>query len=182
MLKTGNQRVLDVLFKEYSSRLFLFSLRFFNHKSDAEEIVQETFVKIWETREKITPDILLHFNAYVITIAKHLIYNRFRHRLVERKYRELQCNTAATSYTIERDITVKQLKEILLNGIAQLPPQQEKILLLKRQGYDNDEIAEQLQLSKRTVETHINKAFKSLRMFFEKRKVQISMLIFTALQ
>ncbi len=164
-LKQGDQQAFDVLFKKYAPRLYFFVFRFFNNRPAAEEIVQDTFVKIWDTRDRINVD--QHFSTYLFTIAKHLIYNRFRYELVERKYREFILQHSGDSYSIEHDIVAKQLKEYLLDGIGRLPAQQKEILLLRNQGYDNDEIAQQLQLSKRTVETHINKAFKYLRLFLK---------------
>lgn len=160
-LKKGDIKAFDVLFKKYSSRLYFFALHFFTSKTDAEEIVQETFVKIWETRERIDEN--QHFNTYLIAIAKHIIYNHFRHKLVERKYSEQVKQSAVDFYSIEEDIAIKNLRSRMLAGMAQLPPQQREILHLRHKGYDNDEIARQLKISKRTVETHIGKAFKYLR-------------------
>lgn len=178
-LKQGDKDAFDAIFKKYASRLYFFSLTFFNSRADADEIVQETFVKLWETRYRI--DETQSFNTYLITIAKHIIYNQFRHKLVEQKYNEYILQTTGDSYSIENDLVLKNLKEHMLAGIAQLPPQQREILLLKRKGYDNEEIAGQLNVSKRTVETHINKAFKFLRTYLLERKEIIIALVISRL-
>jgi RNA polymerase sigma-70 factor (ECF subfamily) len=166
LLKKGNKNAFDTLFKKYATRLYFFSLNFFT-KEDAEEIVQDTFVKIWETRDKI--DVTQHFNTYLITIAKHLIYNHFRHKVVEQKYNKYILQTSCDFYSIEHELILKNLKEHIIASIEQLSPQQKEIILLKYNGYDNQSIAEQLHLSKRTVETHINKAFKILRLYLMRK-------------
>lgn len=166
LLKNENKNAFDTLFKKYAPRLYFFSLNFLT-KEDAEEIAQDTFVKIWETRDKI--DVTQHFNTYLITIAKHLIYNRFRHKVVEQKYNKHILQTACDSYSVEHELILKNLKERIIASIGQLSPQQKEIVLLKYNGYDNQSIAERLRLSKRTVETHINKAFKMLRRYLTEK-------------
>lgn len=166
LLKKGNKNAFDTLFKKYAPRLYFFSLNF-STKEDAEEIVQDTFVKIWETRDKI--DVTQHFNTYLIAIAKHLIYNRFRHKVVEQKYSKHILQTSCDFYSVEHELILKNLKEHIIASISQLSPQQKEIILLKYNGYDNQSIAEQLHLSKRTVETHINKAFKMLRLYLTEK-------------
>ncbi len=173
-LKKGNRDAFDAVFKKYASRLYFFSMSFFNSKSDAEEIVQETFVRIWETRSTIDEN--KNFNTYLISIAKNLIYNTFRHKLVVQKYAEQAQQLSDGSYSMEQDLMMQNMREQLLSGIGLLPPQQKEVLLLKSKGYSNEEIAQQLKLSKRTVETHINKAFKYLRDYLADKAVIIALI------
>jgi RNA polymerase sigma-70 factor (ECF subfamily) len=160
-LKKGNRNAFNTLFEKYSPKLYFFVLKTFQNKVEAEEIVQETFLKIWETRHRI--DEKQNFNTYLISIAKHLIYDHLRHKAVERKYSQRVQQTSDKSYTVEDEFALESLRDYIIANIELLPPQQKEILLLKNKGYENDEIAERLNLSKRTVETHINRAFKVLR-------------------
>ena len=77
--KSGEREAFDRLFKMYAPQLGYFCLRLVRQE-DAEEIVQETFIKLWETRDKIKVE--LNFNTYITTIAKNLIYDMFRKKLV----------------------------------------------------------------------------------------------------
>jgi len=160
-LKKGNRNAFDTLFEKYSPKLYYFVLKTFQNKVEAEEIVQDTFLKLWETRHRI--DEKQHFNTYLISIAKHLIYDHLRHKAVERKYSQYAKQTSEKTYTVEDEFALESLKDYIVAQIELLPPQQREILLLKSKGYANDEIAQTLNLSKRTVETHINRAFKLLR-------------------
>lgn len=180
LLKKGDRGAFDAIFKKYAPKLYFFSLKFFNSKDDADEIVQETFVRVWKTRGELDEN--QNFNAYLVTIAKNLIYNVFRRRLVEKKYVEYILLSSTDSYSIEHELVMRNLKERMLQGIEQLPPQQKEVLLLRNKGYSNDEIAKQLSLSKRTVEAHIGKAFKYLRSYLVDRKEFFIALIAIALQ
>ena len=161
LLKKGNRKAFNVLFEKYSPKLYFYTLKTFKNRIDAEEIVQDTFLKIWETAHRI--DEHKHFNTYLISIAKHLICDRLRHKAVEQKYSRYMSHFSSEFYSIEDKLESKNLKESLLADIENLPSQQKEVLLLKSKGYDNNEIATYLNLSKRTVETHINRAFKFLR-------------------
>jgi RNA polymerase sigma-70 factor (ECF subfamily) len=161
LLKKGDRNAFNTLFEKYSPKLYFFILKTFQNKVEAEEIVQDTFLRLWETRHRI--DEKRHFNTYLISIAKHLIYDHLRHKMVERKYNQRVQKTSDQSYTVEDELASESLRAYIVANIERLPPQQKEILLLKSKGYENDEIAQQLNLSKRTVETHINRAFKFLR-------------------
>jgi len=168
-LKKGDRAAFNVLFEKYSPKLYFFCLKYLSDKINAEEIVQETFLKIWETRSKI--DTSRHFNTWLITIARHIIFDYLRHKMVEWKFNDYALKSFDISADLESEQTEKQLRSYLTKTIEQLPVQQKEVLLLKSKGYDNKEIALRLNLSKRTVETHINRALKVLRIQLKEIKV-----------
>ena len=179
LLKEGNRNAFNILFEKYSPKLYFYTLKTFKNQVDAEEIVQETFLKIWETRHRI--DEYQHFNTYLISIAKHLICDLLRHKAVEQKYSNYVLQSFNELYTIEDELALKSLRTYIVDKIELLPVQQKEILLLKSKGFENEEIAARLTLSKRTVETHINRAFKFLREQFAYRKEIIIALIISLL-
>ncbi len=176
LLKSGDRVAFGAVFEKYAARLYRFSFHFFRNEADAEEIVQETFLKIWETRERI--DVQQHFNTYLITIAKHQIYDVIKHKFVEQKHHQRIFENSLTSYSIEDDFVLQNLMELLLSCIEQLPPQQREVMLLRNKGLNNQEIAEKLDLSVRTVETHVSHALKILRTYFMKNR-EIATLLLT---
>ena len=161
LLKKGDEEAFDVIFRQYAPRLYYFVTGFSGNKTEAEEIVQETFVKIWENRGKIDEN--QNFNTFLVSIAKHIIYNKFKHRMIEKKYVDAILQSPFYATVAENEMDYKYLKDHIGLAISQLPPQQKEILLLRNKGYDNKEIAGFLHISKRTVETHITKAFRLLR-------------------
>lgn len=162
-LKRGDKQAFDAIFKQYASKLYYFSFELTRSEAEAEEIVQETFLKIWENRKAIDPE--RHFNSYLITIAKNKIYNSFRRKVVERKYWQANGIPAEVSSDVnaEQELYLEDLRRLLLEGIERLSPQQQEILVLKSRGFNNGEIAEKLGVNKKTVENHVFKAYRQLR-------------------
>ena len=144
---------------------------------DAEEIVQETFIKLWETRDKIKVE--LNFNTYITTIAKNLIYDMFRKKLVEQRYYQKFQSLIQEQLAVENELFRKNLQEVMFDSINKLSEQQREVMMLKCKGFNNDEIAELLGISKRTVEAHLNKAYKKLRQ--DLGEVRYYLLFFTFL-
>lgn len=83
-LKKGDATAFDELFRLYGKRLYHFSLGYLKSKTDAEEVVQDVFLKIWHNRASLEPD--LSFNAYLFKIAYRQIAERFRKNFQEKKY------------------------------------------------------------------------------------------------
>lgn len=178
-LRSGDAKAFDALFRKYAPKLYFLALSFVPGTDQAEEIVQETFVRIWEARHRIDPE--RNFGPYMVSIAKRILYNVVRHTLVEQKYNRQAARDSDDSYTIEDELAIRSFRERMLEGIGNLPPQQREILTLKSEGFDNEEIALRLHLSKRTVETHINKAFRYLRVFLADSRAALSVILFSGL-
>ena len=166
ILKKGNKAAFDAIFRLYAPRLYYFVLGFFGNKVEAEEIVQETFIKVWENRAQIDEN--RNFNTFLVAIAKHIVYNKLKRRMIEKKYVDTVLQSPSHSAVAEDELHDKYLKEHLNLALSQLPPQQKEILRLRNKGYDNEEIAKHLRISKRTVETHITRAYRLLRTHLRK--------------
>ena len=158
--KLGDHNAFDQLFKMYAPRLGYFCLQWLKQE-DAEEVVQETFLRLWETRERVDSE--RNLNTYITAIAKNLIYDLFRKRTVEQRYCQQLQPFFKDHSDVEKEVHTENVREVLEATINKLSGQQREVMLLKSKGYANDEIAELLGISKRTVETHLNKAYKQLR-------------------
>ena len=159
-LKRGEKDAFGVIFNKYAPDIFFFSMDLLKDEDEAEEILQETFIKVWENRKNIDPD--RNFRAYLISIAKHQIYNMLKHKVVERKY--LLKGKDSTSADIENKLYEDDLRDILFKSFDRLTEHQKRILTLKSNGLNNEEIAGLLNISKRTVEGHLSQAYKQLRL------------------
>lgn len=160
-LKNGDDKAFDILFNRYAPRLYHFSLEMLKHSGEAEEIVQDTFLVVWENRSLTDPR--QNFFAYLNAIARHKIYNVFRRRVLAKKHELSGSHPEAEIPSIEHSLSFDRLREILEANIARLSPYQKEILVLKTQELTNDEIAVLLNISKKTVEYHLSKAYKRLR-------------------
>lgn len=164
LLKEGNMVAFDTIYGQFSHKLFSFVFKILKNEAEADDIVQEVFVKIWESREKLGDYKLL--NSYIFTIAYNNSIDLIRKRINNNKYLEHLKNSSViqiTPATIS-EIEFNELNTQVEKLIAKLPERQKQVYLLHREtGLTYPEIAEQLGISKNTVETHMVKALKYLR-------------------
>jgi len=164
LLKEGDMIAFDAIYEIYSSRLYRFVLRYIKFETDAEEIVQEVFIKIWEAREKI--DVYSSFESFIFTIAYNSTISLLRKRVHEKKYLEhlktsQQFDNAPDSIN---EIQFKELSEKIDSLLNKLTPRQKEIFLLSREeGLKHEEIAKKLNISSNTVKNHIVKALAFLK-------------------
>ncbi|MDX9883338.1 MAG: RNA polymerase sigma-70 factor [Prolixibacteraceae bacterium] len=163
-LKNGDMLAFDTVYERYSHKLFSFVFRILKNKSEAEDIVQEVFVKIWEARETLGDHKLL--NSYIFTIAYNSSIDLIRKRINNDKYLEHLKNSSVTQFTPSSvsQVEYNELNRRVEQLIANLPERQKQVYLLHReQGLTYPEIAQKLGISKNTVENHMAKALKYLR-------------------
>jgi RNA polymerase sigma-70 factor, ECF subfamily len=162
-LQKGNEDAFEVLFNTYSKRLYYVAFQYLNDRDETLEIVQDVFLKVWLNKEKINPE--LPFIPYIIRIAKNLIINKAKKKLVENAYISfLEYKSELTSFPTEEKVLFNEVSEIVNKLINKFPPKRKEIFILSRHsGLSVREIAQKLQISESTVENHINKALKTLK-------------------
>lgn len=163
-LKTGDIEAFDQIYNYFSHKLFSFVIRILKNEAEAEEIVQEVFVKIWEARGTLGDYKLL--NSFIFTIAYNQSISLIRKRINNQKYIEQlkYYSVIQNSPTAISEIEFDELSGILEKLIGNLPERQQEVFLLHREkGMTYPQIAEKLGISKNTVENHMSKALKYLR-------------------
>jgi len=163
-LKNGDILAFDQLYELYSHKLFSFVFKILKNEAEVDDIVQEVFVKIWESRNKLEDYKLL--NSYIFTIAYNNSIDLIRKRISSNKYLEHLKYSASINFTptIISQIEYNELNNQVGMLIANLPDRQKQVYLLHREeGLTYPEIAEKLGISKNTVENHMVKALKYLR-------------------
>jgi RNA polymerase sigma-70 factor (ECF subfamily) len=169
-LKKGNQKAYKVLFDRYHKKVYNVSRRMNISHEDAEGVVQDVFLTIWEKRIHLDKD--LSINAFLMTIAKRLIYKKFRSEVVKRRHIQGTQETADNWQNNTEDyIIFTDLAQDAQKGIDKLPENRKHIFMLsKENGLSNDQIAEQLNISKRTVENQLYRATKTIKEHINKSK------------
>ena len=162
-LKKDDKEAFNLLFYMYADKLFKFSLTFFNDEAEAEEIVQEVFLKIWIKRHAIKDP--FSFNAYIYTIAKNMIFNNLKKNVYKRKYESYQYNTKQRhENSTENEVIYEETKQRIEVALNKLPKKRKEIFLMsRRDGLKNREIAEKLDISIKTVESHMSLTLKYMR-------------------
>jgi len=166
----GDEKAFEQIFHLYYQRLLNFAKAYVINKEIAREIVQEAYLKLWETRSRLKPD--TNPEAFLFTLVRNQSLNYLKHCLVEQKYSQIaqeQVEIYRLNYSVlKNDITEKfffnEIKIKLDKAIKQLPPRCKKVFELSRvQELQNKEIATELNISIKTVENHITEALRRLR-------------------
>ena len=159
----GDCSSFEKIYNIYSDRLFYFAQTYLGSKEASEETVQDIFVKIWEIRKDLDPE--KSFSSFLFTITKNSIFNKLKKRKHEKAYAEHLRNHLETTYNkTEIDVYLNETKQIIDNVVSSMPPQRQKIFILSREnGLSYKEIAEQLNIGEKTIETHIRLALKNVR-------------------
>ncbi|SDK64815.1 RNA polymerase sigma-70 factor, ECF subfamily [Pedobacter sp. ok626] len=159
-IAAGDHSVFKELFMEYFPKVKCFITHLIKDEVIAEELSQDVFVKVWEHREKLAQIQLL--GSYIYKIAKNITLDHIARKSKEKLFVDGYQPDAA--YTIEGDLYARETELLIQLTVNIMPPQRKKVYEMSRtQGLNNDEIAEQLALSKKTVENHLNLALKEIR-------------------
>jgi RNA polymerase sigma-70 factor (family 1) len=162
-LKKGDVLAFDLIFNKYHKKVYHFSLSYLKNKEDAEDVVQEVFMNIWKFRDQINDYYV--FSKYIFKITYNTTCKKFRKRASDKRqmeevFKDVLFEDNSTNLEIEYDNLLNTTSLL----IERLPPRQKRIFLLKfNNQMDSEQIAKQLNISKKTVENYLAKAKKSLR-------------------
>jgi len=173
----GDEKAFVYLVNNYQKKLFIYALSLTNDRAMAQDIVQEVFFRTWEFRKRLNSDYSINGFLY------KSVYNEFinlYHRnqsiiLLERAYIE-----SLNEIIEETDTSGLEKKIALINKeLESLPKKCKQIFLLsKKEGLTNIEIAEYLNVSVKSVEAHITKAYSILRKKISNKLNSLLFLVF----
>ena len=176
-LKKGNESAYVHLVECYHNRLCVYSNSLIKDDLMAEDIVQNVFVQVWEKRHKLKYDFSLENYLYKSVHNKFIDQYRKGKAVMalEKKYIE-----ALELVVVKKDeIQEQKIVNMLLDDIQELPPKCKQIFLMsKREGLTNIEISEYLNVSKKTVEGQITKAYGMLRNKLGEKYKMITFILF----
>ena len=161
-LKEGDLVAFNHLFDRYGKRLFHFSIGYLKSAENAEEIVQEVFMRIWENRLELSAQ--KSIEAYLFTIARNGILNTIRKSKSEQAYLNYTKINSGKSVLLDEELNFTELEEAYNQVIEQLSPRRKEIFLLsKAQSFSNVEIAKKMNISVKTVENQMTSAISEIR-------------------
>ena len=162
----GDEIAFARLMQKYANLLATFVYRLTKNREQTEEIVQDTFIKIWQTRESLAD--VQNFTTYLYVISRNRALNALRAMIRERKRMlHIQQEITIVSET-PSDNSSDEKYSLLEKAISQVPPQQrEAWLLSRREGLKYAEIASRMNLSRETVKKYIQYASQSITRYFE---------------
>ena len=181
-LQRGSVTAFEILFETYSQKLYRFSFSYLKSETEAEDLVQEVFLKIWQNRSSLKAD--TSFQSYLFTIAFHAILKCFNNKALQQKFQlDLFESLASENPSLEEQLNFETLIARLNQLIEQLPTRRKEIFFKrKKEGKSIQNIAMEMGISEKTVENQITEAMNSLRKSFSEDKIagQLFFLIFLA--
>lgn len=160
-LRIGSHKAFEEIFVDYYNKIKIFIMGYIKSESDAEELTEDLFVKLWENRNCL--DIGESFGAYLHTMARNASINYLKHKYIRESYQKT-CPIPESSFTLEDELIAKETALLIELTIEKLPEQRKKIYQLSRnEGLKNEEIALRLNTTKRNVESQLSLTLKELR-------------------
>lgn len=152
-----------MLFRTYYEPLCNYAYSFLRDKEDAEEVVQSTFLLVWEKHQAL--EIHTSVKSYLYAMVRNACLNVLKHEKIRQRHAAEEIAMAERSYdSIEHTVAGNELEYRIREAVEQLPEQCRMVFKLSRfEELKYAEIAEQLNISVKTVENHMGKALRIMR-------------------
>ncbi|WP_319480178.1 RNA polymerase sigma-70 factor [uncultured Draconibacterium sp.] len=169
LFRSGDEQVFKLIFENNYERIVGFCMQFIPDREEAKNIAQQAFVKLWTNREEVNT--LNGIRAFLYTAAKTECLNFLRH---EKYIQNYQKNTLENrekilnqeileSFKFDK-LEYQELEEMIQNALEKLPEKCRQVFVKSRFEYKkNREIAEELGIAQKSVESNITRALKILR-------------------
>lgn len=177
-VREGDVRAFEHIYNIYSARLYGSIFKIVKSAAVTEELLQDTFQRIWEHRHTI--DLNRSFKSYLFTIARNLVYDYFnnasRQKILER-YLQAKEENAISGF--RHQLEEKESELLMERAVHQLPPQRKLVYTLcKIEGKSYEDVSKALGISVSTISDHIVKATKSIKAYYLSRAIlYISLLL-----
>ncbi|WP_316753338.1 RNA polymerase sigma-70 factor [Pedobacter gandavensis] len=165
LLHENDTDALSALYYQHVKQLTYFVLKASKSTELAEDIVQDTFLKIWGNRWRIDPE--QPFKPYLYTVARMHLLNlvkraKHEHSIVE----EIKRNAITQEFSTDLLVAYRESNALINQAIKTLPKQCKEVFLrCKIQGLSHKQAAEELGISESTVNNQIGKALKNIKAF-----------------
>lgn len=166
-IETGEEAAFSELFALFLPRLYPFIIKFTKVEIATQEVIQETFIRIWMNRDKLPG--IKNPGGWIYKVASNECYNYIRKQALNNRLFTTISDDAdhqALQDEPHEQLDLKEITQLINRAVNELSPQRKKIYLMSRQqGKSIPEIAEALQLSPNTVKNALVSALKSIREF-----------------
>jgi RNA polymerase sigma-70 factor (ECF subfamily) len=172
----GDTNAFDLLFDRYSRKIYGFALRYLKSEVNAEGVVQDVFLYIWNSRKNIRTD--TNFRSYLFTITINLIKKVFRREAYQLRFIE-ESSSPKVDSSVDEQLEYASLLEEVDKLIDKLPERRRNIFIKSRKlSMSSKEIARELGITAGTVDNQISEALKFLRTRIDTEMLLLLLVIF----
>lgn len=161
-LSRGDEQAFTTLYNKYKNIVYSSALKITKSKILSEEVVQDVFLKIWQTKKELQD--IADFESYLFIAGRNHIFNMLKKIAREEDFKKTIKNSDFAFNTTDSFLKDEQYTELLNRILLKLPPQQQRIYKMARiEGLSYQKIAEILNISPLTVKKHMAQALKLIR-------------------
>ncbi len=173
-LKKGSEKAFTEIYNQYWKKLLSISYRYLQDKTLAEGVVQEVFISLWNKREIIEIETL---ESYLATAVK---YSTFKAIHKNNRHTQVEGSVSTSDFYVEDEVIEARFLKDYLDGVVNTLPEKCRLIfkLSRESQLSNQEISSNLNISEKTVEAHITRAIKVLRVNLHKVGLSILMTLF----
>ncbi len=165
----GNKKAFDGVYKKYSPSMFGICMRYANCRDDAQEILQKAFIKIYENREKVNPELPIAGWIKTITIRTAINFLKAQKRMILTEQEDL---FEVSEESIFQEDEETDQKKILLKLLTEMPAGYRTVFnLFVLDNLTHKEIAEYLEISEGASKSQLAKAKKWIKINLEKKRI-----------
>jgi RNA polymerase sigma-70 factor (family 1) len=178
LLRSGNRAAFSEIYNRYWDGLYIHCLKMLKDESEAQDLVQELFISLWEKSNEL--DLKINVAGYLYVTARHRVLNAIRKRRNYDKFIDaLSDYIVVMDDTILDQISEKELAAAIDNEIQHLPDKMKEVFICSRRDYlSHREIAERLGISDKTVKKQVANAIRILRLKIGAYEVLVLMVYF----
>lgn len=176
-LSSGDQQAYREIFERYWNKVYIVGLKLTKSPELAKDLAQETFIKIWNSRDKLST--VTNFSAFLFTIARHLAIDHLRRKVFTTGNEEyLLSYFRDDAITPEERTEYKELEYLLNRAVNSLPAQLQQVFRLSRfEGLSHAEIALRMNITRITSKSYMVRALYAIRKYLKQYQNEQVLLI-----
>jgi len=162
LLKSNDEAAFNEIYKRFQGLLYVYASRITREENEAEDIVQEIFIYLWDKRSTLALD---NLSAWLYQAVRYRFFDRLDRLKVRTHHRtSLQSFLDQGNYNPDEYVRERELVQQIEKGIAALPVKMQEIFTLSRkEQLSHKEIAARLNLSEKTVKNQVHNALRILK-------------------
>lgn len=173
----GNEAAFKVIFETYKTRVFTFVVNFIHSTADAEEIVQDTFLSLWQSRDGLVN--VTHPRNYIYTVVRNKTLRYLSNVARDEKMLKIVwANMQVEVNSTEEVLLLRESRELINRALTMLPEQKQQIFrMCREEGMSHENIALEMGLSKSRVKNIMVEVLRYVKVFLNRNSAIVTIIL-----